>query len=90
MQTITISIPQTLSDRYLDINYLQKLMLQNFVIAEYQYGNLSIRDASTILEISYNEFMDLLGKYHLSFINSDKSEIAINYNKFHTFFQLNR
>jgi len=90
MQTITISIPQTLSDRYLDINYLQKLMLQNFVIAEYQRGNLSIRDASTILEISYNEFMDLLGKYHLSFINADKSEIADNYSKFHSFFQLYR
>jgi len=82
MQTITISIPQTLSDRYLDINYLQKLMLQNFVIAEYQRGNLSIRDASTILEKSYNEFIDLLGRYHISFINSDKSEIADNYNKF--------
>ncbi len=90
MQTITISIPQTLSDRYLDINYLQNLMLQNFVIAEYQRGNLSIRDASTILEIPYNEFIDLLGKYHLSFINADKSEIADNYNKFHSFYQLNR
>jgi len=90
MQTITISIPQTLSDRYLDINYLQKLMLQNFVIAEYQCGNLSIRDASTILEISYNQFMDLLGKYHLSFINTDKSEITDNYNKFHSFFQLHK
>jgi predicted HTH domain antitoxin len=90
MQKITISIPQTLSDRYLDINHLQKLMVQNFVIAEYQRGNLSIRDAATILEISYNEFVDLLGKYHLSFINADKSEITDNYNKFHSFFQLYR
>ena len=90
MQKITISIPQTFSDRYLDINHLQKLMVQNFVIAEYQRGNLSIRDAATILEISYNEFVDLLGKYHLSFINADKSEITDNYNKFHSFFQLYR
>ena len=74
----------------MDINHLQKLMVQNFVIAEYQRGNLSIRDASTILEISYNEFVDLLGKYHLSFINADKSEITDNYNKFHSFFQLYR
>jgi predicted HTH domain antitoxin len=88
MHTITISIPQTLKDKYLDLNILQNLMLQNFVIAEYQRGNLSIRDASTILEISYNEFMDLLGKYHLSFINTEKSEISDNYNKFNSFFQL--
>lgn len=90
MQTITISITSTLSDRRMVINHLQQLMLQNFVIAEYQHENLSIRNASTILEITYNEFMDLLGKYHLSFINADKSEIADNYNKFHSFFQLYR
>jgi len=90
MQTITISITSILSDRRLVINHLQQLMLQNFVIAEYQHENLSIRNASTILEITYNEFMDLLGKYHLSFINADKSEIADNYNKFHSFFQLYR
>ncbi len=88
MQTITISIPQILSEKYLNINDLQGLMLQNFVIAEYQRGNLSVREATTILAISYNEFMNLLGKYHLSFINAGKSEITDNYNKFQSFFKL--
>jgi len=87
MQTITISIPQTVSDRYKDVNILQTLMLQNFVVAEYQRGNLSLRDSATILEISYTEFVDLLGKYHLSFINADKSEILHNYSKFNAFMQ---
>ncbi len=87
MQTITISIPQKLSDRYLDIKTLQSLMLQNFVVAEYQRGNLSLRDSAAILEISYIEFMDLLGKYHLSFINADKSELVTNYSRFNNFMQ---
>lgn len=90
MLTLTIPIPQMLSDKYLDLNNLQKLMIQNFVIAEYQCGNLSIRDASTILEISYSEFIDLLGKYHLSFINADKTEITENYKSFKSFYQLNK
>lgn len=87
MQTITITIPQTLSDRYLDINTLQTLMLQNFVVAEYQRGKLSVRDAAAILEISYSDFIDLIGSYHLSFINADKSEIQNNYNNFNSFMQ---
>jgi len=87
MQTITITIPQMLSDRYVDITMLQNLMLQNFVVAEYQRGSFSIREASALLNISYNDFIDLLGKYHLSFINADKSEIVNSYNKFNYFMQ---
>ena len=85
MQTITISVPQTLSDKYVDINILQSLMLQNFVVAEYQQGNLSVREAAVILEVSYNEFIELLGKYHLSFINADKSEIRNSYGQLNQF-----
>jgi len=90
MQTISVNIPQSLSDRYLDVNNLQSLMLQNFVVAEYHRGSLSLRESAAILEITYSEFIELLGKYHLSFINADQSEIANNYNQFNSLMQQSR
>ena len=90
MQAITISIPETLSARYVNTTSLQTLMLNNFVIAEYQKGSLSIRDSSEILNLSYSEFIDMLGSYHLSFINADKQEIKANFNKFQSFINQQR
>jgi hypothetical protein len=90
MQTISITIPQTLSDQYVDVNTLQSLMIQNFVVAEYQRGSLSLRESAAILELTYNQFIDLLGQYHLSFINADKSEIVSSYHAFHSFMQNRR
>lgn len=84
MQTITISIPEALSERYVNSS-LQTLMLNNFVVAEYQKGNLSIRDSAEILKLSYSQFIDMLGSYHLPFINANKQEIQSNYDKFRSF-----
>jgi predicted HTH domain antitoxin len=90
MKTVTISIPQTISERFTDVEKLQFLLLQNFVIAEYQRGTFSLREAATILKITYNDFIDLLGKYNLSFINAEKSEINHNYQLFSKFMQQHR
>lgn len=49
MKTITLALPEALSSRYTNTEVLQDLMLKNFVVAEYQKGNLSIREAAEIL-----------------------------------------
>lgn len=90
MKTITISIPETLSARYVNTTSLQTLMLNNFVVAEYQKGSLSVRDSAEILNLSYSDFIDMLGNYHLSFINADKHELNNNYHKFQSFISQNR
>ena len=85
MKTITLALPEALSSRYTNAEVLQDLMLKNFVVAEYQKGNLSVREAAEILDISYTGFIDLLGSYQLSFINADKREIQSNFEQFQSF-----
>lgn len=85
MKTITISIPDTLINSYDDTAFLQTLMLRNFVVAEYQRGSLSVRESANILNLSYYDFLSMLGTYNISFINANKQELDDNYAKFQSF-----
>lgn len=75
MATVKIEIPDDLIEEFNDIEHLQRVVLEDFVIEQRQCGTISLGRAAELLEISYTEFFDLLGKKGLSFANATPREL---------------
>lgn len=75
MTTVKIEIPDDLIEGFNDLEQVQRALLEDFVIEQRQCGKISLGRAAELLEISYNQFFDLLGKKGLSFANATPREL---------------
>ncbi len=75
MATITIEIPDEIVNQYGSLDEIRRTMYENFVIEQRQQGIFSLGEAAKLLNITYAEFFELLGKKGLSFINATSAEL---------------
>ncbi len=85
-KTIKIVIPDAIAENYSEAD-LERRMYEDIIISEFQMGNLSIRDCAELLGLSYEGFLEFLGKRELSFITAGKDEIEESYKYFEGFMQ---
>lgn len=69
-------MPVEVTEIYSDIEELKHIIIEDFVAEEYKKGNISIRHGSSLLGMTYEEFMvDFLGKRKISFISGTEEEL---------------
>ena len=82
MATVTIEIPDDLAEQFSSVDEIRRTVYEDFIIEQRQQGNLSLGQAAELLDITYTEFFDLLGKKGLSFINTTSNELDESYQQF--------
>lgn len=87
MHTIAIPVPQPIWNAEPDRKALQRRLLEYLVLDEYQRGVISIRESASMLELSYEEFMDFLGAHRVSFINATPEELEQSYQRFSAYME---
>ena len=85
--TVQIPIPEPLSENYLSLGEMEQSFYEDIIIGEYQKGQISIREAAELLELTYEGFMEWLGKRKLSFIPATKEELQQDYHEFEQFME---
>jgi len=90
MATITLDVPDEILECFDNIDEVRKTMYEDFIIEQRQQGNISLGRAAELLDISYTEFFDLLGKKGLSFINVAPQELIESYQNFEKIMEQNR
>jgi len=86
-KTITIDIPEIIWGQYEDPSEIEKTIFEDIIIGEYQKGNLSIREGAKILGLTYEGFIEWLGKRNLPFINASNEELQEDYEEFERFME---
>ena len=85
LTTIQIKVPQLLSETYQDPDDMEQSFYEDIILGEYQKGLISIREAAEILGLTYEGFLEWLGKRKISFIRATKDELEQDYRKFEQF-----
>ena len=84
-KTNNIKIPDLIVENYNTTDELERCIYEDIVISEFQKGNLSIRDSAELLGLTYEGFIEFLGKKELSFITATKEELKESYENFESF-----
>jgi predicted HTH domain antitoxin len=86
-KTVTIEIPDSIVEKYGNSDELERSIFEDIIISEFQKTNLMIRESAKLLGLTYEGFMELLGRQKLPFANATKEELEESYNEFETFMQ---
>jgi predicted HTH domain antitoxin len=70
MASVNIDIPDDLIEGFKNLEQVRRTVLEDFIIEQRQSGKLSLGRAAELLELTYGEFFDLLGRKGLSFVNA--------------------
>ena len=81
MATITMEIPEDLLGQFDNLEQARRAMFEDFIIAQRQSGNLSLRRAAELLGMNYSDFFALLSKKGMSFINATKDDLQESYTR---------
>ncbi len=84
-KTIHIEIPDKITENYPSIDELKKSIFVDIVISEYLRGNLTIRESASLLQVTYEGFIELLGQRNISFITANNEELEKSYQYFESF-----
>jgi predicted HTH domain antitoxin len=87
LTTITLEIPDEIAGIYNNLNRLKQRLYEDIVIAEFQKGNLSIREGARLLGLTYEGFIEWLGKQNIPFIMAPLGELEDSYKNFENFMQ---
>ncbi len=82
---LTLTIPDEIALHFHSEEQLRRTLFEDFIIEQRQNGNISLSRAANLLNISYEEFFQLLGEKGLSFINESRDVQAESYNEFQAF-----
>ena len=82
MLAITVEIPDDLAANFDTPEAIRRALFEDFVIEQRQRGAISLGKAAELLDLSYPEFLDLLGGKGLSPINASPSELDESYRRF--------
>ena len=61
-KTVSIEIPDSIVEKYGSSNELERSIFEDIVIGEFQKTNLTIRESAKLLGLTYEGFIELLGK----------------------------
>ena len=86
-QTITLTLPDIVAHRYTTPAALEQAVFEGIVTNEYQKGHISIREGAKLLGLTYEGFIEWLGKRKWSFINTSDDELQASYAQFEQFMQ---
>ena len=86
-QTININIPDSILENYSSVDEMEDSIYEDIVVSEFQKGNLSIREGAELLDLTYEGFMEFLGKRQISFVNATKDELEKSSKNFECFMQ---
>lgn len=86
-ETITLEIPATIVEMSNNLTELKRRLYEDIIIAEFQKGNLSIRESAALLDLTYEGFLEWLGRQKLSFITASREELNESYHEFEAFMQ---
>jgi len=86
-QTITLEIPAAIAEMSENLTDLKRRLYEDIIIAEFQKGNLSIRESAKLLGLTYEGFLEWLGRQQLSFITASQVELVESYHHFEAFMQ---
>ncbi len=81
-KTVSIEIPDSIVEKYGSSDELEDI-----IISEFQKTNLTIRESAKLLGLTYEGFIELLGKRKLPFAKATKEELEESYNDFEIFMQ---
>lgn len=84
-KTISLEIPEAIAEHHGSVDELERSLFEDISISEFQKGNLSIRDNAQFWGLTYEGFIEFLGKRKISFINATKEELEESYRHFETF-----
>jgi len=87
-ETIILEIPTAIVEMAANLTELKRRLYEDIIIAEFQKGNLSIRESAELLGLTYEGFLEWLGRQKLSFITASREELNENYHQFETFMPL--
>ncbi len=82
---ITLDIPDDIAENYTSDDELKRSMLESVVLDEFQKGLLSIGQSAQLLGLTYEEFIEMIGKHRLPFITATPEELAESYRDFKRF-----
>ena len=82
MPTIFLDIPQDIAETFHDEAELRQTLYEDFIIDQRQQGKISLGRAAELLGITYRDFLSLLGKKGVSFINATTDERHDSYAHF--------
>ncbi len=86
-KTVTIEIPDSIVEKYGNSDELERSIFEDIIISEFQKANLTIRESAKLLGLTYEGFIELLGRRKLPFAHATKDELEESYNEFETFMQ---
>lgn len=86
-KTVSIEIPDSIVEKYGSSDELKRSIFEGIIVSEFQKVNLTIRESASLLGLTYEKFIELLGRRKLSFANETKEELEESYNNFETFMQ---
>ena len=84
-KTVSIEIPDSIVEKYGSSDELERSIFEDIVIGEFQKTNLTIRESAKLLGLTYEGFIELLGKRKLPFASATKEELEESYNDFETY-----
>ncbi len=87
LTTIQLPVPDLLSESYKNTEDMEQSFYEDIILGEYQKGLLSIREAAELLGLTYEGFMEWLGKQEISFICATKQELEHDYYTFEKFME---
>ncbi len=87
LTTIQLPVPDLLSESYKNTEDMEQSFYEDIILGEYQKGLLSIREAAELLGLTYEGFMEWLGKREISFICATKQELEHDYYTFEKFME---
>ena len=87
MTTITMDIPDAVTTLFATIEELRRTRYADLVIAQRQQGKLTLGEAAQLLGVTHTEFLELLGRKGLSFINATPAEIREDERQFRQIMQ---
>lgn len=83
--TVTLEIPESIAETYINEHKLRQHLFEDIIIAEFQKGNLSVGESAKLLGFTYESFLGWLGEQKLSFITAEKEELENSYHSFENF-----
>jgi hypothetical protein len=84
---LKVEIPDVILERYPSPTELERSIYEDIIISEFQKGYLTIRESAKLLDLTYEDFIELFGKRNLSFINASQDELERSYGDFERFLQ---
>jgi predicted HTH domain antitoxin len=82
MTSITVDIPDELAAHFETHDAIRRALFEDFIIEQRQRGVISMGRAAELLDLTYAEFLTLIGRKGLGPINATPEELEASWRRF--------